>query len=453
MNRKFSNFQRGKALNAVFPAFGWRPRKRKFANADQQPAAKKHKGLAANESRLPPDKEKELDEYLLTLLAKKRPRECKPDELAVSAKRQRCTDSRPLLLPGQKTPTEHTGSSVTEPLEKKRKNKRKAVPTKAPSPVTKKQKLQCSSQVKHGEGQTSGIQDRHCHEDIYKKESLKNAQQSNYSEEETKALQYLRKKGVPLLDEEELQRMASAGRKYVGSGTFGSCCKVRDPCTGEELVIKTFAEDGLKTLMVEAALLKKLQGAGVQRLVGACVKTRSLVSHFAGTIARKYLKSTTSVPDALSVFLQVAETLRRMHSQGFVHNDIKDDNVCVREGSTGHVVTVIDLGMARPVGFWKLYTKKHYPSNYPWVAPEHFLHTHPCSEASDAYMLGYMIRRARSVHGELFHSPSLAPVMAWAKKAVNAEPSSRPAIPELIKIIETINTRLRTASQRLLDES
>lgn len=130
--------------------------------------------------------------------------------------------------------------------------------------------------------------------------------------------------------------MISGGRWQLGVGSFGSCFKVQDPDTCQELVIKTFGKKDRDCLAIEADVLSKLQVAGVQQMVGVCVKTRQLVSHFAGQIAKDYFtNSSTSLPDSLSVIMQVARTLQRIHRKGYTHNDIKDNNVCVQLGSSG----------------------------------------------------------------------------------------------------------------------
>ena len=76
--------------------------------------------------------------------------------------------------------------------------------------------------------------------------------------------------------------MASSGEEILGEGTSGSCCKVVHPRTKEELVIKTFKEDTLDGLLSEVDNLHKLQGPGVQKVVGVCLTSRQLITDFAG---------------------------------------------------------------------------------------------------------------------------------------------------------------------------
>lgn len=50
--------------------------------------------------------------------------------------------------------------------------------------------------------------------------------------------------------------MTSFFREDLGVGAFGSCFKTIHPCTQEELVIKTFADNSLSALVDEATILK-----------------------------------------------------------------------------------------------------------------------------------------------------------------------------------------------------
>lgn len=61
--------------------------------------------------------------------------------------------------------------------------------------------------------------------------------------------------------------MTGSECRSLGAGTYGSCCKTRNPRTGEELMIKVFPVAALDDFLIEAENLKALQHlAGVQRL-------------------------------------------------------------------------------------------------------------------------------------------------------------------------------------------
>lgn len=68
----------------------------------------------------------------------------------------------------------------------------------------------------------------------------------------------------------------------------------------------------------------------------------------------------------------MAETLNRLHANGIVHNDIKYNNICLKERDEGGeeeegpVVTIIDFGIASKIGHQRAYAK----NTMDWLAPE-----------------------------------------------------------------------------------
>ncbi|XP_045130228.1 ribosomal protein S6 kinase 2 beta-like [Portunus trituberculatus] len=210
---------------------------------------------------------------------------------------------------------------------------------------------------------------------------------------DTRAKRRLQMEGVPLLGRHQLRQMIGRVREPLGAGSYGSCFKTMRRRTQEELVIKTFGRDRLPELVKEAISLSQLQLPGVQRLVGVCVESRQLVTPFAGiTLSDYMLSEAPTFADAVSVHLQTCRTLQRMHRQGFTHNDIKADNVCVSTQSGEPVATVIDVGLAKPVGTKGVLEKAIQDTeNYPWIAPEILRKTHFCCEASDAFGLADLL--------------------------------------------------------------
>uniref|UniRef100_A0A0P4VS24 Protein kinase domain-containing protein n=1 Tax=Scylla olivacea TaxID=85551 RepID=A0A0P4VS24_SCYOL len=258
---------------------------------------------------------------------------------------------------------------------------------------------------------------------------------------DTRAKRKLQLVGVPLLRRRQVREMIGPVQRPLAEGGYGSCFKTVSPRTQEELVIKTFSRDKLPELVKEATSLSKLQLPGVQRLVGVCVETRQLITPFAGVTLKDYmLRKAPSFGDAVSVHLQMCRTLQRMHRQGYTHNDIKADNVCVSTQSGKPVATVIDVGLARPVGSKGLLSQAIPDTDkFPWIAPEILKKTHRCCEASDAFGLAYLLqglgflscpsscRRARSV------------LLKWVVQARRRDPAERPPLVAVIQMLRALH--------------
>lgn len=87
-----------------------------------------------------------------------------------------------------------------------------------------------------------------------------------------------------------------------------------------------------------------------------------------------------SLSEAISIFIQTAEGLHAMHESGFVHADMKPNNVCITED---HKVKVIDLGQACPVGT----VKERIQGTPDYIAPEQ-VYRREITAKTDIYNLG-----------------------------------------------------------------
>jgi serine/threonine-protein kinase len=94
---------------------------------------------------------------------------------------------------------------------------------------------------------------------------------------------------------------------------------------------------------------------------------------------------TACVTGLVDVFIRVAEALASLHTAGFVHCDLKPNNILV--GATANSVdadvTVIDFGQACPIG-----TRKPRIQGTPdYIAPEQ-VRCEPVTAATDVYNFG-----------------------------------------------------------------
>jgi len=83
---------------------------------------------------------------------------------------------------------------------------------------------------------------------------------------------------------------------------------------------------------------------------------------------------------ALTIFERVAAGLAYMHERGYVHADMKPNNICITEDDQ---VKVIDLGQSCPVGS----IKERIQGTPDYIAPEQ-VHRRPITPQTDIYNLG-----------------------------------------------------------------
>lgn len=84
--------------------------------------------------------------------------------------------------------------------------------------------------------------------------------------------------------------------------------------------------------------------------------------------------------DAALIFEQIADAMAYMHSQGYVHADMKPNNVVVDDQLCAKI---IDLGQSCPTGT----VKQRIQGTPDYIAPEQ-VHRRPITEATDVYNLG-----------------------------------------------------------------
>ena len=82
----------------------------------------------------------------------------------------------------------------------------------------------------------------------------------------------------------------------------------------------------------------------------------------------------------VEMFMQVAEGLQAMHSRGFVHADIKPNNILL---PTGGGLKIIDFGQSCPIG----QVKKRIQGTPDYIAPEQVMLA-PLDQRTDIFNLG-----------------------------------------------------------------
>ena len=88
----------------------------------------------------------------------------------------------------------------------------------------------------------------------------------------------------------------------------------------------------------------------------------------------------TLMTDIVRIFMPVAEALAYMNSQGFVHADMKPNNILVAPNGT---IKVIDLGQSCKLGT----VKERIQGTPDFIAPEQ-VHRHPLDARTDVFNFG-----------------------------------------------------------------
>ena len=178
----------------------------------------------------------------------------------------------------------------------------------------------------------------------------------------------------------------------VGRGAASELYAVQDPKTKQVWALKHVIKENekdqrfLEQVQTEYLVGSKLDHPNVR---GVCrfIKHRKGFKVRAVTLIMELVDATTldqrlpqSLAEAVRIFLQVAQGLAHMHTRGFIHADIKPNNILVTEDAK---VKIIDLGQGCATGT----VKKRIQGTPGYMAPEQ-AHRQAITEKTDIYNLG-----------------------------------------------------------------
>lgn len=155
---------------------------------------------------------------------------------------------------------------------------------------------------------------------------------------------------------------------------------------------------------------------------------------------------------AVSVFYQVAEALQHMHERGFVHADMKPNNIMVDDDGR---VKVIDLGQSCKIGT----IKPRIQGTPDYIAPEQ-VHRRAITPKTDIFNVGaalYWVLTRQHIPTALAKGDSLVSslddnMIEKAKPVVDINPRVHPKLNELVMACIEVNPDNRPESMTYVAE-
>ena len=153
---------------------------------------------------------------------------------------------------------------------------------------------------------------------------------------------------------------------------------------------------------------------------------------------------------ALDALHQVADALAHMHSRGYIHADMKPNNVVL---SDGNIAKVIDLGQSCAAGT----VKERIQGTPDYIAPEQ-VHRRPITPKTDIYNLGatiYWVLTRQHIPTALGKGDSLVQslddnLMERPKPAAELNPRIHPKLNDLIMSSVEVDPDKRPESMRFV---
>ena len=243
---------------------------------------------------------------------------------------------------------------------------------------------------------------------------------------------------VPLLSVGQVSALPLLG--LLGEGSYG---RVERVVFGSQDAIRKTLKKGFSTAPFrwECAVLQELGGAGgAPRLLALCEHDPIAIMENTGQNLDAFYRSGCTVHTFLQVMVGVVEGLMAVHGKGFVHNDIKEDNITVSGTLVAPRVHIIDFGLASKVGepfYFDFFGQPHGLKGQRFAfhrSPE-LKEGQPLQPASDAFSVGMMMKRVcRFVHN-LRLELQLEPYMDWCTVQ---DPSTRLSLEDLVLALNAL---------------
>jgi len=140
-------------------------------------------------------------------------------------------------------------------------------------------------------------------------------------------------------------------------------------------------------------------------LFGVCTREKPyiLVTQFYGngveswTLGRAVKELLLPLNEFCPLFQEACHAISYLHSKGWLHNDIKHNNLLLHFSGSRWIPVLIDFGKSRSLDHPKKYNltdkqKEHYREKHPWIAPELIAGTSTQSIATDMFSFGVMVQ-------------------------------------------------------------
>lgn len=181
--------------------------------------------------------------------------------------------------------------------------------------------------------------------------------------------------------------------EFLGEGAGSKLYVVTDPTTRKLLALKHVVREKdkdirfVEQLEAEFEVSKQFRHAGLRRTIDLKIKKNLFLRVVEAALILELVEGVTldqqqppNLADMLQVFIGTAAALAEMHRLGFVHCDLKPNNILI---SSGGQVRVIDYGQTCKTGT----VKERIQGTPDYISPEQ-VRCEPVTNRTDIFNLG-----------------------------------------------------------------
>lgn len=241
----------------------------------------------------------------------------------------------------------------------------------------------------------------------------------------------------------------------LGEGRFGKVYKVEDLKSGLILALKEAKDAAFaRNLLNEAQNVLLLDHPHLVKLyhyhISRDRKRVYLLYEFCdGGDLKSYVQSKggkLSLEDALKVLKQVVSGLAYLHSLGYIHMDIKPENVLRKFQGTAEIWKLGDFGLLKPRGYYGILDVK---GTVGYIAPEVF--NGEIHRSSDIFSLGCLFYYMLVGHHPFADKDKTRELIKNKKGVVQPPPQLKGKLKAIFEKMTRLNpmARYRTAGELL----
>ena len=139
-------------------------------------------------------------------------------------------------------------------------------------------------------------------------------------------------------------------RNYIiGQGSFSRVYHATNTNNSDAVAIKVTEKTHKRFYLEESEVLRQVSGhRGFPKLIWSGKNDNELVivmTLFSHSLHDKNLRRTISIPEILNIGKKITSALKFLHKLGYIHRDIKTENIVVNFTETSY--SLIDFGLAK----------------------------------------------------------------------------------------------------------